>query len=63
MPIAADQSRQRFDELVRIPDLDAVGEQPRLDPLATQSTVHRVGVAVDVHQAARIDAATYLQAR
>jgi hypothetical protein len=61
--VAAHQARQRVDVLVGVPDLDAISEQPGLDPLVAQTTVHRIGVAVDVHQAARIDPATHLQAR
>lgn len=63
VPVAADQTRQRVDVLIGVPDFDAVGEQPRLDPFAAQTTVHRVGVAVNVHQAARINPAAHLQTR
>jgi hypothetical protein len=63
MPVAARQTRQCVDVLVGVPDLDAIGEQPRLDPFATQTAVHRIGVAVNVHQTARIDPAAHLQAR
>jgi hypothetical protein len=62
-PLPADQSRERVDVFVRVPDLDPVGEQPGLDPLADQPAVHRVGVAVNVNQTAGIDAAPHLQAR
>ena len=63
VPVATHQSRQRVDAPVRVPDLDAVGEQPRFDRLADQPAVHRVGVAVNVDQAAGVDAARHLQAR
>jgi hypothetical protein len=63
VPVAADQPRQRIDVPVRVPDLDAVGEQPRLDPLADEPAVDRIGVAVDVNQTAGIDAARHLQTR
>lgn len=56
------QSWQGVGELIRIPQLDAVGEQAGLDRLADQPAVNRVGVAVDVDQAARIDSASQAQA-
>lgn len=63
VPVATDEPRQRIDVPVRVPDLDAVGEQSGLDPLADQPAVDRIRVAVDVDQAAGIDAARHLQAR
>ena len=61
--VPAHESRQRIDEFVRIPDLDAVGEQPGFDLLADEPTVHRIGVAMNMNQAAGIDTAGHLQAR
>jgi hypothetical protein len=63
MLVAAHQARQRVDVLVGVPDLDAVGEQPGLDLFAPQTTVHRIGVAVNVNQATGVDAAGHLQTR
>jgi hypothetical protein len=63
VPVAADQPRQRVDVPVRVPHLDPVGEQAGLDGLADQPAVDRVGVAVDVDQAAGVDPARHLQAR
>ena len=63
MLIATHQTRQRVHLLVGVPDLDAVGEQPGFDLFAAQTTVHRIGIAMNVHQAARIDATAHLQAR
>ena len=61
--VPAHQSRQRIDEFVRVPDLDAVGEEPGFDLLADQAAVDRIGVAMNVNRAAGIDAAGYLQTR
>lgn len=61
--VSADQPRQRVDELVRVPDLDPVGEQPGLDRFPDEPAVHRVHVAVDVDQAAGVDAARHFQTR
>jgi len=61
--VATHQPRQRVDVRVRIPDLNPVGEQPRLDPLADEPTVHRIGVALDVDQTAGVDATGHLQTR
>jgi len=61
--VPAHESRQRVDALVRVPDLDAVGEQPGLDLFADQAAVHRIGVALQMNQAAAIDTAEQLQAR
>ena len=63
VPVAAHQTRQRVDQPVRVPDLDAVGEQPRFDPFANEPTVHRIHVAVNVNQAAGVHLARHLQAR
>ncbi len=60
--VPTDQPGQRVGEFVRVPDLDAVGEEPGFHPFADQSAVHRIGAAVNVDQAARIDAATHLEA-
>lgn len=60
--VPAHQSRQRVHEPIRIPHLDAIREQPGFDRLADEPTVNRVGVAVNVDQAARIDPATQTQA-
>jgi hypothetical protein len=56
----AAQPRQALDEALGVPDLDVVGEEPRLDPLPDQPAGHRVGVAADVDGAAAIH--THLQA-
>jgi hypothetical protein len=61
--IPAYESRQRIDEFVRVPDLDAVGEEPGFDCFADQPTVDRIDVAMNVNQAAGIDTAGYFQAR
>jgi hypothetical protein len=53
--VGAHQARQRIDPGVRVPHLDAIGEQARLDHLTDQARVDRVGVLVDVDQAPRID--------
>lgn len=59
--IPAHQSRQRVHVLIGVPDLDAVGEEPGLHLVADQAAVHRIGVAMDVNQAAGVDAAPHLQ--
>jgi hypothetical protein len=61
--IPAQQPWQRIDIFVRVPNLDAVGEQPGLDLLADQATMHRVRVAMNVNQTAAIDPARHLQTR
>jgi hypothetical protein len=61
VPVAADQPRQRVNVPVRVPDLDAVGEQPGFDLLADEPAVDRIRVAVNVDQAAGIDPAGHLQ--
>jgi len=60
--VPTDESWQRVGEFVRVPDFHAVGEEPGFDPLADQSAMHRVGAAVNVDEASRIDAATHLEA-
>jgi hypothetical protein len=50
------QPRQRIHLGSRVPDLHTLGIEPGLDFLADQTAVHRVGVAVDVDQAARVHA-------
>ena len=57
VPVQADQPRQRVHQRIRIPDLDAVGVQAGVHPLADQPAVHRVRAPADVDQAARIDPA------
>jgi hypothetical protein len=59
--VATDQPRPRLHVAVGVPDLDAVGEQPGFDPFADQPAVDRIGVAMDVDQAAGVDAAADLQ--
>lgn len=61
--VATHQPRQRVDATVRVPDLDPVGEQPRLDRFADQPAVHRIHVAMNVDQAAGVHLAPHLQAR
>lgn len=63
VPLPTHQPWQRVDELVRIPNLNAVGKQSGLDRFPNQSTVHRVHIAMDANQAARIDTAGHLQTR
>jgi hypothetical protein len=40
---------------LRVPHLDVLGVQPRLDPFTDQPTGYRVGVVSDVDRAARVD--------
>jgi len=54
--VAPHQPRQRIDVHSRVPDLHPVGMQPGFDFLADQAAVDRVGVAVNVDQAARVHA-------
>jgi len=63
VPVAPHQPRQRVDQPVPVPDFDPVGEQPRFDRFADQPAVHRVGVAMNVDQAAGVDLARHLQTR
>jgi hypothetical protein len=60
--VTADQPRPRLHVAVGVPDLDAVGEQPGFDPFADQPTMDRIGIAMNVDQAASVDAAADLQA-
>ncbi len=60
--VPTDQPRQRVGEFVRVPDFHAVGEESSFHPLADQSAMHRVGAAVNVDQASRIDSARHLEA-
>jgi hypothetical protein len=60
--VAADQSGHRIHLLICVPDLDAIGVQPGFHLVTNQSTVHRIDVAMNVNQAASIDAAGHLQA-
>jgi hypothetical protein len=60
--VAADQARPTLHMVIRKPDLDAVGVEPGFDLFADQSTRHRIRVAMDVNQAAGVDAAGHLQA-
>lgn len=61
--VATHQSRQRIDMLVRVPNLDAVGEKPRFDLFADQSAVHRVRVAMNMNQTPGVHATRHFQAR
>jgi hypothetical protein len=56
VPVASDQPRQRVHVGSRIPDFHTIGMQSGFDFPTDQPAVHRVGVAVQVDQAARIDA-------
>ena len=60
--VTTDQPRQRVGEFVRVPDFHAIGEESGFHPLADQSAMNRVGAAVNVDQASRIDAARHLEA-
>src|ERR1035438_2463426 len=48
------QPRQVFHLPLPIPDLHMVQVQPRFDPLADQPAVHRIAVALDMDQTARV---------
>jgi hypothetical protein len=63
VPVAADQPRPCFHTPIREPHLDAVGIEPRFHPLTDQPAVHRIRVAVNVNQAAAVDAAAHFQTR
>ena len=54
--VSPHQPRQCVDSSSRVPEFDAVGMQPGLDYLADQAAVDRVGIAVNVDQAPRVDA-------
>ncbi len=60
--VPTDESWQRVGEFVRVPDFHAVGEESGFDPFTDQSAMHRVGAAVNVDQASRIDSARHLEA-
>jgi hypothetical protein len=55
MFVAAAQTWQTFDELLRVPHFQVFHEDTHLDALPDQPTRHRVTVAADVDQTARID--------
>lgn len=61
--VPAAQTRQAFDQLLRVPHLDLLGGQPGLDHLADQPAWHRVTVPLDVDQAALVHPATQLLER
>ena len=50
------QSGQLFQPLARVPQLDPLGVEVGLEPLADQPAGHRVDVALHAHRAARLDA-------
>jgi hypothetical protein len=54
--VTPDQPRQRVHVGSRVPDFHTVGMQAGFDFLADQTAMHRVGVAVNVDQAARVHA-------
>jgi hypothetical protein len=56
MLVTATQPRQMLDQLLCVPHFEVLYEETDLDLLADQATGHRVTVAVDVDQAAAIDA-------
>jgi hypothetical protein len=62
MLVASDQARQRVHLRARIPDFHTVGMQPGFDLFADQPAMHRVGIAVDVDQAAAVHAHRQAQA-
>jgi hypothetical protein len=51
---ATPQPRHPFHQLLRVPHLHMLGMQSHLDPLADQSTRHRVRVPADVDRAPRV---------
>ena len=55
LPVPAAQPGPHLDPPPRVPDLQVFDEQPHLDGLADQPARHRVAVAADMDQAARID--------
>lgn len=61
--VSADETRQRIDVLIGVPDFHAVGEKPCFDPLADQAAMHRIDVAMNVNQAPRVHPAPHLQTR
>jgi hypothetical protein len=60
---ASPQPRQRFQQPLRVPDLDALRVQPRFHPFADQPPSHRVGVALEVDRAARVHTHRHALAR
>jgi hypothetical protein len=60
---ASAQTGQFFHPLLGVEDLDPLGVQSRLDPLADQPTGHRVDVPFHPHDAARFHAHTQPFAR
>jgi len=60
--VPAGQSGQRVHQAFGVPHFDPVGVQPGLDRHADQPAVDRVGVAVDVDEAARVHPALQAQA-
>ena len=58
MLVPAAQTRQLFQQLLRVPDLQVFGVQPNLDYFADQSARHRVVIPLDVDQAARVHSTT-----
>jgi hypothetical protein len=58
--VPAPQTRQAFEQLLRVPHLDLLGVQPGLDLFTDQPARHRVAVSLDVDQTALIDPAAQL---
>jgi hypothetical protein len=56
MLVATARARQALDQLLRVPHIEVFHEEADLDLFANEPTGHRVAVAVDVDQAAAIDA-------
>lgn len=63
VPVATHQPRQGVDAPIRVPDLNAIGIESRLALLAHEPAVHRIHIAVNVNQAAGVDATRHLQAQ
>jgi hypothetical protein len=61
--VPATQTRQPLQQLLRVPHLDHFGVQPDCHHLANQPARHRVAVALDVDQTARVDPAAPLLER
>lgn len=53
--VTSGQPRQRVDLGVGVPDIHAIGVEPRFDHFADQTAVNRINVAVDVNQTSRVD--------
>jgi len=62
MFVASDQARQRVHFRSRVPDFHTVGMQSGFDLFADQPAMHRIGIAVDVDQAAAVHAHRQAQA-